>query len=143
MHAELFYQKQIDFVTNIISFFTIPIKTLKLSKKNPTEIMWHFSCTSQKTGKRRGTMKDNQIISQNPFGLNITLPKKTIQEVQKVAQQEIENITVNPWAEYLEENDKVFSGEVAKEIRKYQAQIYALGQVMREGQPTSTFKANV
>lgn len=88
-------------------------------------------------------MKDNQIISQNPFGLNITLPKKTIQEVQKVAQQEIENITVNPWAEYLEENDKVFSGEVAKEIRKYQAQIYALGQVMREGQPTSTFKANV
>lgn len=88
-------------------------------------------------------MEDKQIISKNPFGLNITLPKKTIQEVQKVVQQEVQNISVNPFLEYFEENDKVFSGEVSKEIRKYQAQIYSLGQVMREGQPHSSFNANV
>ena len=85
----------------------------------------------------------NSILKRNPFGLNITLPKKTIEEVQKVAKQEVENITVNPLAEYFEENDKVFSGQVAKEIRNCQAQIYALGQVMREGQPKSTFNIKV
>ena len=88
-------------------------------------------------------MEDKQIISKNPFGLNITLPKKTIQEVQKVAQQEMANISLNPFIEYFEENDKVFSGQVAKEIRNCQAQIYALGQVMREGQPKSTFNMKV
>ncbi len=85
----------------------------------------------------------NSILKRNPFGLNITLPKKTIEEVQKVAKQEVENITVNPLVEYFEENDKVFSGQVAKEIRNCQAQIYALGQVMREGQPKSTFNMKV
>lgn len=85
----------------------------------------------------------NSILNKNPFGLNITLPKKTIEEVKKVAQQEVENITLNPFVEYFEENDKVFSGQVAKEIRSCQAQIYALGQVMREGQPRSTFNVKM
>ncbi|MCD7878949.1 MAG: hypothetical protein LUG16_03330 [Candidatus Gastranaerophilales bacterium] len=84
-------------------------------------------------------MEENNILSKNPFGLNITLPKKTIQEIQKVVQQEIENISANPFVEYLDNNDKVFSGEISGEIHKYQSQIYTLGQVMREGQPTSTF----
>ncbi len=84
-------------------------------------------------------MTNNNFISNNPFGINIAIPKKTIQEVQKVVKEEIENISVNPFLNYLEENDKVFSGEVAREINNYYAQIYALGQVMREGQPTSTF----
>ena len=88
-------------------------------------------------------MPDNQIISRNPFGLNITLPKKTLEEIQKVAKQELENISVNPFTEYLEKNDEVFSGEVAGEIRKYQAQIYTLGQVMREGQAKSSFNMNM
>lgn len=88
-------------------------------------------------------MEDKQIISKNPFGLNITLPKKTLQEVQKVAQQEMGNISVNPFLEYFEENDKVFSGQVAKEIRKYQSQIYTLGQVMREGKSSSSFNINM
>ncbi len=84
-------------------------------------------------------MNENQIIKKNLFGLNITLPKKSIDEIQKVAIKEAGNITVNPFLEYLDENDKVFSGEVAKEIKKYQAQIYSLGQVMREDQPHSSF----
>ncbi len=88
-------------------------------------------------------MADNSIISNNPFGLNISIPTKTIQEVQKITQQEIADVTVNPFLNYLDENDKVFSGEVASEIRKYQAQIYSLGQVMREGQARTTFSINV
>lgn len=84
-------------------------------------------------------MNENQSIQKQPFGFNIALPKKSFAEVKKVAKQEVENITVNPFVNYLEENDKVFSGEVAKEIRRYQAQMYALGQIVREGQPQSTF----
>ena len=87
--------------------------------------------------------EQQSIISNNPFGFNVTLPKKTIQEVKKVVEKEIADISVNPFVEYLDENDRVFSGEVAKEIRKYQAQMYTLGQVMRKGRPTRTFNANV
>lgn len=88
-------------------------------------------------------MSENQITQNNPFGLNITLPKKSIEEIQKVAIQEIGDITVNPLTDYLEENDKVFSGEVSSEIRKYQAQIYSLGQVMRAGQTHSTLNVKM
>lgn len=87
--------------------------------------------------------EQSSIISKNPFGLNISLPTKTIEEVKKVAQQEIANISANPFENYLENNDRVFSGEVASEIRKHQSQIYTLGQVMREGQPITTFSVNV
>lgn len=83
-------------------------------------------------------MNENHIIQKKPFGFNITLPQKSLEEVKKVAVQEAENLTVNPFIEYLEENDKVFSGQVANEIRKYQSQIYSLGQVMREGQTSSS-----
>ena len=88
-------------------------------------------------------MADKNIISNNPFGFNINLPKKTIGEVAKVAKQEIEEITVNPFLNYLDANDKVFSGEVANEIRKYQAQIYSMGQAAREHLPVRTFKMNM
>ncbi len=84
-------------------------------------------------------MEENQFLQKNPFGFNITLPTKTIQEVTKVVQQEVEDIAVNPIVEYLNEADNVFSGETANEIRKYQAQIYTLGQIMRDGQVPPTF----
>lgn len=84
-------------------------------------------------------MAENQFIHKNPFGFNVVVPKRTIQEVQKVVQQEIEALTVNPFEGVLNDADDVFSGKTAKEIRKYQAQIYSLGQIMREGQPHSTF----
>ncbi len=88
-------------------------------------------------------MDSNSLISNNPFGVNIQLPAKTIEEVKKVVQQEVENLGINPFMEYLNSNDKVFSGEVASEIRKYQSQIYTLGQVMREGQTSSGFSMNM
>ncbi len=84
-------------------------------------------------------MSEKKLIFNNPFSLNVNLPKKTLEEVKKVAKQEFEDNTLNPLVNYLGERDKVFSGEVASEIRKYQSQIYTLGQVMREGKSVSTF----
>lgn len=90
-------------------------------------------------------MEEKKLIFNNPFNLsiNIQAPKKTIQEVQKVAQQELAEMSVNPFLNYLDENDRVFSGEVSEEIRKYQAQIYTLGQAMRNSQPRTTFRADI
>lgn len=88
-------------------------------------------------------MNENNSIQKQPFGFNIALPKKSIALVKKVAKQEVENITVNPFVDYLEQNDRVFSGKVAKEIRMYQAQMYAFGQASREGKPKSTFNVKV
>ncbi len=88
------------------------------------------------------SVSQNNIFSKT-FGLNIAQTKQTIEKVQKAAEHELEKISLNPLNEYFEENDKVFSGEVAKEIQKYQAQMYSMGQVMRDGQPTSTFNIKV
>lgn len=85
-------------------------------------------------------MAENNIFLNNPFNFNISLPKKTIRTVQNALQKEAENLGLNEVKNFFEENDKVFSGEVAKEIRKYQSIIYSLGQLSREGQPISTFK---
>lgn len=85
-------------------------------------------------------MTNSNSVSNNFFeGLNFQLPKKTIKEFQKVVKEEAKNISVNPFLNYLDENEKVFNGEVANEIRKCYSQIYALGQMTREGQPVSTF----
>ena len=85
-------------------------------------------------------MTNSNSIFNNPFEkLNLQLPQKTIKEFQKVVKEEAKNISVNPFLNYLDENEKVFNGEVAREIRKCHAQIYALGQMTREGQPISTF----
>ena len=88
-------------------------------------------------------MADKNIISKNPFGININLPQKSMKEVAKVAKQEIQEIAVNPFLNYLDANDKVFSGEVANEIKKYQSQIYTMGQAAREHLPVRTFKMNM
>ena len=85
-----------------------------------------------------GFMDNNQLIKQ-PFGLNIALPKRTIAEVQKVAKQEIENYTVNPFINMLNETYKMSPQEITEDLRKAQSQIYALGQAMREGQSGNTF----
>lgn len=79
------------------------------------------------------SMDSNQLIKQ-PFGLNIALPQRTIKEVQQVAKQEIENITINPFLNLINEKYSVSPEQLATDLRKAQSQIYTLGQVMREGQ---------
>lgn len=84
-------------------------------------------------------MEQNNFIAKQPFGLNISIPKKTVQQVKRIAQQEIEKLTANPFIDFLESSDKVFSGETAQEIRKYQARIYTLGQLMHDGTTGKSF----
>ena len=85
----------------------------------------------------------SENIIKQPFGLNVALPQKTIQEIQKIAKEELEEITVNPFINYFEENEKVFSGEVADEIDRYRAQLYSVNQLMNKNQPRSTFNLSM
>lgn len=89
---------------------------------------------------------ENQPIFQNPFSfinIDLTQPQKTMQELQKIAEIELQSLEVNPFEQYLEEYDKVFSGELDNELKKCQSQLYALGQIMREGQPITTFSMDM
>lgn len=88
-------------------------------------------------------MEENKFIPKQPFGLNIAFPHKTVETVKKVVKQDFEDMTLNPFLDYLDDNQKVFDGTVAKEIRKYQSQMYKMGQVAREGQPRTTFRMDM
>lgn len=78
-------------------------------------------------------MAESNNILNRPFGLNIRVPERTLQQVQETATNTA-NI-FSPMFTYLDENDKVFSGDVAKEIDKYNRMAYNLGAVMRDGKP--------
>lgn len=83
-------------------------------------------------------MADTNNILNRPFGLNIRVPERTLQQVQETATNAANIFT--PMFSYLDENDKVFSGDVAKEIDKYNRMAYSLGAVMRAGRPEKTFE---
>ena len=89
-------------------------------------------------------MENNHMeqFIKKPFGFNVALPKKTIAEVQKVAKQELENFTVNPFVNFLNENYELSPEEIVNDLRKAQGQIYTLGQVMRENATGRTFNMN-
>lgn len=71
-------------------------------------------------------------ISKLPFGLNITGHERTIQQYQESAEAAVNSLWGSIFSD-IEQNDKVFSGDVAKEINKYNQQAYNLGAVMRDG----------
>ncbi len=83
------------------------------------------------------TNPNNNILNR-PFGLNIALPDRTLQQIQETAVQNI-NIFA-PVVDYLDQNDKVFSGDVSQEIDKYNRMTYALGAAARAGKPEVTFQ---
>ena len=83
-------------------------------------------------------MADSNNILNRPFGLNIRVPERTLKQAQETATNAV-NI-FSPVFNYLEDNDKVFNGDVAKEIDKYNRMAYNLGAVMRDGKAETTFE---
>ncbi len=76
-------------------------------------------------------------ILNRPFGLNIALPERTLRQFQETAVNSVNLFT--PIIDYLDENDNVFSGDVAKQISKYNEMTYALGAAARAGKVKPTF----
>ena len=66
-----------------------------------------------------------------PFGLNVRVPQRTLQEAQKTLETQVSNLWT-PIFDFFEENEKVFNGDVSQMIDVYNRQTYNLGAMMRE-----------
>ncbi|MBQ2872295.1 hypothetical protein IJE86_11385 [bacterium] len=66
-----------------------------------------------------------------PFGLNVRVPTRTLQEAQKTLENQISGLWT-PLFDYLEKNEAVFNGDVVEQINQYNRQAYNLGAIMRE-----------
>lgn len=83
-------------------------------------------------------MSDSNNILNQPFGMNIRLPERTIQQAQESATGAVSSL-FSPIFNYLDENENVFTGDVANEINKYNRLTYALGAAARDGKAQVTF----
>jgi len=65
-----------------------------------------------------------------PFGLNVKVPERTLKQAGDTLQSTAGGV-LTPLTDYLEENDKVFTGEVATEINKIFGYCFNIGAKMQ------------
>lgn len=73
-----------------------------------------------------------------PFGMNIKMPVKTIKQVEKTAENTVGGI-LEPLFSFIDDNQKVFTGNVANEIEKYNLMSYNIGAALRRDKLTGDF----
>lgn len=66
-----------------------------------------------------------------PFGMNIKVPERTLQQAGKTI-GDTANGVFEPLFVYLEENENVFTGNVAEEITKVNLASFNIGAKMQE-----------
>lgn len=74
-------------------------------------------------------MSDNFI--KQPFGLNIKVPTRTIHQGEKTAQGMVNSLW-EPLFNFIDENQNVFTGNVANEIEKYNLMMFNVGSALRK-----------
>ena len=74
-------------------------------------------------------MSDNFI--KQPFGLNIKVPTRTIHKGEKTAQGMVNSLW-EPLFNFIDENQNVFTGNVANEIEKYNLMMFNVGSALRK-----------
>lgn len=77
-----------------------------------------------------------------PFGLNVKVPTRTIQEAQKTLEKQISSLWT-PVFDYLEKNEQVFNGDISAQINQYNKQTYNLGAIMRDVTETHNFDMKI
>ncbi len=73
-----------------------------------------------------------------PFGMNIKVPTRTIKQTQETAQGVVSGIW-EPLFSFIDQNQNVFSGNVAGEIEKYNIMSYNVGAALRKGNTNGGF----
>ncbi len=79
----------------------------------------------------------NEFINR-PFGFNIKVPTKTIKQVEKTAGGTVSGIW-EPLFNFIDENQNVFTGDVSRQIAKFNAMQYNIGAALREGNTNGGF----
>lgn len=82
-------------------------------------------------------MSENNILKQ-PFGLNIKVPTRTIQQGKDTLGLAVGGVW-QPLFDYIGENQSVFTGKISEEIEKYNLMSYNTGAVLRNAQVQKTF----
>jgi len=67
----------------------------------------------------------------NTFGLNVKIPERSIRQIGKTA-SDTANGVLAPLFNYLEDNETVFNGDIAKETIRYYDTSFNIGAKMRE-----------
>lgn len=65
-----------------------------------------------------------------PFGLNVRVPDRTLKQAGETLSSTAGGV-LSPMLDYLEDNEKVFTGEVSAEINKIFAQSFNIGARMQ------------
>ena len=87
-------------------------------------------------------MSNTDGLFNMPFGLNIKLPTRTIQEAQKTLTNQVSGLW-EPVFDFFEKNEKVFNGDVSAQIDQYNRQAYNLGAIMRDVTETHNFDTKI
>lgn len=66
------------------------------------------------------------------------MPVKTIKQVEKTAENAVGGI-LEPLFNFIDDNQKVFTGNVANEIEKYNLMSYNIGAALRRDKVTGDF----
>ena len=76
-------------------------------------------------------MADNNNILNQPFGLNIKVPTRTIQQGQDTINHALGGV-FEPLFNFISENQNVFTGQVFEQIEKYNLMSYNTGAILRK-----------
>ena len=71
----------------------------------------------------------NDYLEQ-PFGMNIKIPEKTLKLIEQGAESRVNSI-FEPLFNFIEDNQNVFTGDVSRQIDKYNALQYNIGAELR------------
>lgn len=73
-----------------------------------------------------------------PFGMNIKVPVKTIKQVEKTAEGTVGGI-FEPLFSFIDENQSVFTGNIANQIEQYNLMSYNIGAALRKDKVNGDF----
>lgn len=73
-------------------------------------------------------MSDNFVKQQ--FGLNVKIPQRTLKQFEKTAQGSVSSLW-EPLFNFIDKNQNVFTGDVSREIEKYNIMQYNVGAALR------------
>lgn len=83
--------------------------------------------------KLRDKMAESSFVNffnnARPFGLNVRVPEKTIRQINHTASN-VAGGVLEPLFTYLEENEKVFSGDITHELNKTRAENFNMSLIM-------------
>ena len=77
-------------------------------------------------------------ILNQPFGLNIKVPTRTIEQVKQTAEGTVSGLW-EPLFGFIEDNQSVFTGSVANQIEKYNLMMFNIGAELRKAEGPVTF----